>query len=170
MLYYLLSAILLVGIINFANLTDGIDGLASSVAFAIGVSLLFISAALNPEVALSGAMIIGATLGFLIFNIHPAKIFMGDTGSLFLGAMIASSGFMLNSPLTVIPISIVYVIEGASVILQVLSYKLFKKRIFKMSPIHHHLEKCGWTENRICIVGILITFLFSISAYVFYIP
>ena len=168
--YYPLSIIILVGIVNCANLTDGIDGLASSVAFSIGVSLFYISAALNIETALISSAVIGASVGFLLFNIHPAKIFMGDTGSLFFGAIIASCAFTLKNPLLILFIAGVYVIEGISVILQVGYYKLTHKRIFKMAPIHHHLEKCGFTENRICITAILTTFMISIPAYIFYLP
>ena len=169
-LYYPIAMIILVGIVNCANLTDGIDGLASSVAFSIGVSLLYISAALNVEASIIASAIIGASIGFLTVNLHPAKIFMGDTGSLYLGALIASSAFALNNPLLIVFVAGVYVIEGISVILQVLFYKLTKRRIFKMAPLHHHFEKCGWSENRICIVAILLTFLFSIPAYIFYLP
>ncbi len=168
--YYPLSLIILLGIVNCANLTDGIDGLAASVAFSIGISLLYLSAALTTEVALISSAIIGASIGFLVFNIHPAKIFMGDTGSLFFGSIVASTGFMLGNPIIVLFIGGVYVIEGISVILQVLVYKLTHKRLFKMAPIHHHLEKCGWAENRICIIAILITFIISVPVYIFYIP
>ena len=168
--YYPLSLVLIVGIINCANLTDGIDGLASSVAFGIGISFLYISAALNTSSAIVATTIIGASIGFLVFNLHPAKIFMGDTGSLFFGALVTSCAFELQNPTLIIPIAGVYVIEGCSVILQVIWYKLFKKRIFKMAPLHHHLERCGWSENKICIVAILSTFIFSIPAYIFYLP
>ena len=168
--YYPIALFILLGIINCANLTDGIDGLASSVAFSVGVSLLYISAALNPEVALISSALIGGTIGFLIFNLHPAKIFMGDTGSLYLGALIAATSISLNNPFLIVFICGVYVLEGCSVILQVFWFKAFKKRIFKMSPFHHHLEQCGWSENKICIVAIISTFIFSIPAYMFYLP
>ena len=155
---------------NSTNLTDGIDGLSSSVAFGIGVSLFYISAALSPETSVIASIIIGATVGFLVFNIHPAKIFMGDTGSLFLGAIVTACAFNLGNPLLIIFIAGVYVIEGFSVVLQVSYYKLTHKRIFKMAPLHHHLEKCGWSENKICIAGILLTFILSLPAYIFYLP
>ncbi len=169
-LYYPLSLLILVGIINCANLTDGIDGLATSVAFSISVSLLYISAALFEEVAIISSAMIGATVGFLVFNLHPAKIFMGDTGSLFFGAVVASCAVALGNPFLALIVGAIYLIEGASVILQVFFFKLTGKRVFKMAPIHHHLEKCGWSENRICIVSILMTFIFSIPAYIFYLP
>jgi phospho-N-acetylmuramoyl-pentapeptide-transferase len=168
--YYPLSLTVLVGIINFANLTDGIDGLATSVAFSIAVSLLYISAALSEDVAIISSAIIGAAVAFLIFNLHPAKIFMGDTGSLFLGAIISSCSFMLENPIIILLIAGVYVLEGISVVLQVAYYKITKKRLFKMAPIHHHFEQCGWSENKICIVSILVTFVLSIPAYILYLP
>ena len=168
--YYPLSLLILIGIINCANLTDGIDGLATSVAFSIGISLLYLSAALVEEVAVLSSAIIGISVGFLIFNLHPAKIFMGDTGSLFFGALVAGCTFALRNPLLSLLVGIVYVIEGISVILQVISFKTTRKRIFKMAPIHHHLEQCGWSENKICIVAILITFICSVPMYIFYLP
>ena len=170
MLYYPLSLVILVGIINCANLTDGVDGLATSVAFSIGISLLYISCALNTEVSIIASTIIGGSISFLIFNLHPAKVFMGDTGSLYFGALIACSAIMLGNPLLIIFIAGVYVLEGISVILQVSWYKLFKRRIFLMAPIHHHLERIGWSENKICIVSMILTFIFSIPVYIFYLP
>ena len=169
-LYYPLAFIILIGITNCANLTDGIDGLASGVAFAIGVSFFYISCALSPEVAFASAAIMGATIGFLIFNIHPAKVFMGDTGSLMLGSLTAAMAIMLGNPLCILVIGGVYCIEGASVIIQVLVYKLTKKRVFKMAPIHHHLEKCGWSENKICVVAMIVTLLLALPVYAFYLP
>ena len=169
--YYVFSVIILLGIVNCANLTDGIDGLASSVSFSIGISLLYISAALFEDVALIASALIGASVGFLVFNLHPAKIFMGDTGSLFFGAIVAASAISLGNPFISVAVGGVYVIEGVSVILQVVFFKITRgKRIFKMAPIHHHLEKCGWSENKICIVAILLTFIFSVPAYIFYLP
>lgn len=168
--YYPISIFVMLGLINSANLTDGIDGLASSVAFAIGISLFYISAALSPELAFVSSAIIGATVGFLFFNLHPAKIFMGDTGSLFLGALIASSANLIENEVVILMVSGVYVIEGFSVVIQVLWYKLTKKRIFKMAPLHHHLEKSGFSENKICLCAIFLTFLFSVPAYIIYLP
>ncbi len=168
--YYPLCLLLTVGIINFANLTDGIDGLAASVAFGIGVSLFYISAALSGEVSFLAATLMGAGMGFLFFNLHPAKIFMGDTGSLFLGALAVSSVYSLGNPLLILPIGGVYVLEGVSVILQVLFFKLTGRRIFRMAPLHHHLEKAGWQENRICLAAVFLTLLFSLPAYILYLP
>lgn len=168
--YYPITVFLLLGIVNCANLTDGIDGLASSVAFSIGVSLFYISFALNEETAIISSALMGSAVGFLIFNLHPAKIFMGDTGSLFFGALIAGCALTLNNPLLLTLICGVYVLEGVSDVIQVAYYKLTHKRIFKMAPLHHHLEKCGWSENKICIAAILATFVFSIPAYALYLP
>ncbi len=164
--YYPLALIFLLGIINCANLTDGVDGLASSVAFTICTFLFFISLGINNSVPMLIIITAGAVLGFLVFNIHPAKIFMGDTGSLFLGALIASSAFFIKAIPSVLTVSIVYIIEGVTVILQVLYYKKTKKRLFKMAPLHHHLEKSGYDESSICIMGIMITIVFSILSYV----
>ena len=155
--YYIISIFLILGIVNCANLTDGIDGLAASVAYAIGISYFLLSAHKNPICAILAATLIGASVAFLIFNINPAKIFMGDTGSLLLGALAISCAFSADRPLSIIPMGIIYVIEGFSVILQVAFFKLTKKRILKMAPIHHHLEKCGMTENKICVIAILVT-------------
>ena len=160
-LYYFLSLIILIGITNCANLTDGIDGLASSVAFAIGISSFLISSASSNARFIAIALAAGA-LAFLLFNAHPAKVFMGDTGSLFLGALIAALSFEIGNPTLAIVSGGVYVIEGLSVILQVLFYKLTRKRLFKIAPIHHHLERCGWDENTICIAAIALTLLFSV--------
>ena len=155
------------GIVNCSNLTDGIDGLEASVSFAIAVTTFLISMKIQNDAWILSIMGIGATLGFLFFNIYPAKIFMGDTGSLFLGALCVCYAFSLHSLPAYIFIGGVYVIEGISVIAQVFCYKAFGKRIFKMAPLHHHLEKCGFDENKICIYAILITFILSAFASIF---
>ena len=161
-LYYFISLIILVGITNCANLTDGVDGLASSVAFGIGISLFYVSFSRIDTAGIITSSLIAATIGFLFFNIHPAKVFMGDTGSLFLGSLIASLAFEMNNPFIAVISGGVYVIEGISVIAQVITYKICKKRLFKMAPIHHHLEKCGWDENKICICALILTLLFTV--------
>ena len=162
-----LMLFIFLGLINCANLTDGIDGLASCVAFSIAVSLFYIAAPTLYDSALIAAALIGATVGFLVFNLHPAKIFMGDTGSLFLGSLVAVSSLSFGNSLLILPISGVFIIEGISVILQVIYYKISKKRLFKMAPLHHHLEKCGFSENTICIIAILLTFIFSIPSFIY---
>ena len=166
--YYPLALIMLLGIINCAKLTDGVDGLASTVAFTICTFLFIVSIGINVEVALLSIATAGSILGFLVFNIHPAKIFMGDTGSLFLGALIASMSFSLRAIPSVLTVSAVYIIEGVSVILQVLYYKRTKKRLFKMAPLHHHLEKSGYDESTICIMGILATIVASLLSYMIF--
>lgn len=167
-LYYPLAIVMLLGIVNCANLTDGIDGLASFVAFAIGIAFFYISALNSPDTALISSSLIGACGGFLFFNMHPAKIFMGDTGSLFLGALTVCCAFSLGNPLLIILIGVVYVIEGVSVILQVFYFKMSGKRLFKMAPLHHHLEKCGFSESKICAIAMILTLFLSIPAFMLY--
>ncbi len=159
--YYPFALILILGVINCANLTDGIDGLASSVSAAIAIVFILLFGRSFSGVSLISLSLLGGVLGFLFFNCNPAKIFMGDTGSLFLGAMAASLAFSTANPTVIIFIGIVYVAEGVSVILQVIYYKLTKKRLFKMAPLHHHLEKSGISENRICILAVVFTFIFA---------
>ncbi|MBQ8859026.1 MAG: phospho-N-acetylmuramoyl-pentapeptide-transferase [Clostridia bacterium] len=157
---YAILMLLLVGMTNCANLTDGIDGLASSVGAIICAAFALFSIwrdLLAP--ALLSSLLFGCTLAFLFFNRHPARIFMGDTGSLFIGAAVGSVPILLNSPLLGIMCGILYVVEGASVLLQVAHYKRTKKRLFLMAPIHHHFEKCGWSENKIVALFSLATVL-----------
>lgn len=164
--YYPFALVILLGTVNCANLTDGIDGLASSVSVIIGFVFLIIGAITSLlEIGIISSALIGGAMGFLIFNRHPAKIFMGDTGSLFLGALAVAQAFILRNPIIIILIGIVYVIEGVSVILQVFYFKLTKKRLFKMAPMHHHLEKCGFSENKICLSAVLVTLLFSLLSF-----
>ena len=143
----------LVGFSNAVNLTDGLDGLVAgtaSIAFAaFGVLALFNEQA---DIALFAFAVTGALLGFLIFNANPAKVFMGDTGSLALGGALAMISVLVNKELLLLLIGLVFVIETLSVILQVGSFKLRKKRIFKMSPIHHHFELSGWSEWKVVLV------------------
>lgn len=162
MLYYPLALVMLVATVNCANLTDGIDGIASGVSFAIGIALAYLSFNSSYEVAFISFALMGIAVGFLIFNLHPAKIFMGDTGSLFLGSLAGAACCSLGNPLIILFVGIVYLLEGLSVIIQVVFFKMTKKRIFKMAPFHHHLEKCGWSENKIVIWAIILTLLFSI--------
>lgn len=164
-MYYPLAVVFILGIVNCANLTDGVDGLASSVSFAISTSSFLFSLGKNSTVSIISAIGIGATVGFLIFNIHPAKIFMGDTGSLFLGALCVCYAFSLKSLPAYTLVGGAYVIEGVSVIAQVAFFKLTGKRILKMAPLHHHFEKCGFDENKICIYAMLATFSLSIIAF-----
>ena len=145
---------------NAVNLTDGIDGLSSSVCTIIITCLTIIATMFGiKEIVIFGAIVIGAVLGFLIFNIHPAKVFMGDTGSLFLGGVISGIALYLKVPLILIVIAIIPVIETLSVIIQVAYFKKTGKRVFKMAPIHHHLELSDWRENQVVMLFSLITLL-----------
>ena len=163
--YYFFAMVLCVGMINFANFTDGIDGLLSSVTMVIGAFFAYAAFRydLIPSIILSGAMS-GVTLGFLVYNFYPAKIFMGDTGSLFLGGLAVGSAFMINNPLIILLAGIIYLAEGVSVALQICAFKLTRKRIFKMAPIHHHFEKCSWSEIKIVSVFSFVTLLACILA------
>lgn len=166
--YYVFAFLLIVGFVNAVNLTDGIDGLASSVTLVVGI---FLAASAyrtgNEALSIVAASAIGATAGFLIYNFNPARVFMGDTGSLFLGGLVVGSVFMLDEPMLIFIIGIIYLIEAASDIIQVGVYKLSgrKLRVFKMAPIHHHFEKCGWSERKIVFVFSLVTAVFCAAAY-----
>ncbi len=165
--YYIVAMLLITGVVNSVNLTDGIDGLASSVTMVVGV-FLAILAFLWSDVALGlgAALTVGGTLGFLVYNFYPARVFMGDTGSLFLGGLVVGSAFMLDSPLIVLVMGLVYILETASVMLQVGYFKLTHgKRIFKMTPIHHHFEMCGWSEVKIVGAASLLTVAACLLAY-----
>lgn len=167
--YYPLTLIMLIATVNCANLTDGIDGIASGVSFAIGIVLAFLSVNASLDVTFISFALMGIAVGFLLFNLHPARIFMGDTGSLFLGSLAGACCVSLGNPLIILFVGIVYLFEGLSVILQVLFFKLTKKRLFKMAPFHHHLEKCGWGENKIVIWAIILTLVFSVPASIIFI-
>ena len=164
MLIYIPFAILvMLGTTNAVNLTDGIDGLATSITTIIIACLTVIGIVLEvKEVVILGSIICGVNLGFLLFNMHPAKVFMGDTGSLLLGGAIASMALYLKMPLILLVIALIPVIETLSVIIQVVYYKKTKKRIFKMTPIHHHFELSGWKENKIVTVFSILTLVLCI--------
>ena len=148
---------------NAINLTDGIDGLSSSVSAIIITCLTVIGLMIGiGEVSIFGSIVIGATLGFLMFNLHPAKVFMGDTGSLLLGGVISGLALYLKMPLLLLIIALVPVIETLSVILQVAFFKKTGKRIFKMAPLHHHFELSGWKENKVVIVFSIITLILCV--------
>ena len=148
---------------NAINLTDGIDGLSPSICTIIITCLTVIATIFEvKEIAVFGAAVIGAVLAFLIFNIHPAKVFMGDTGSLFLGGVISGIALYLKMPLILLVIAIIPVIETISVIIQVTFFKKTGKRVFKMAPLHHHFELSGWRENKVVMVFSVITLIASI--------
>ena len=154
LLYIFFAMFVMVGCTNAVNLTDGVDGLSSSVT--IPVMVFFAAAALAADrldLALMPACLVGGLIAYLFYNWHPAKVFMGDTGSLFLGGAVCGLAFALNMPLILILVGFVYIAETLSVILQVGYFKLTHgKRLFKMSPIHHHFEMCGWKEEKIVLV------------------
>ena len=152
--YYILAAVFIVGMVNAVNFTDGIDGLNTSVTLVVSLVFSVIAMLLNRVgLSLYAAAIVGAMIGFLFWNANPAKVFMGDTGSLFLGGAVCALAFGVDMPILLILIGIIYIVEILSVVLQVTYFKISHgKRIFKMAPIHHHFEMCGWNENKICFV------------------
>ncbi len=159
--YYILAAILIVGLVNAVNFTDGIDGLNSTVTFFVFLALA-LCAGIRSMTGLSamGLASAAACIGFLVWNFHPARVFMGDTGSLFLGGMVAALAFGVDMPVLLLPMGLVYWAEILSVVLQVTYFKATHgKRLFKMSPIHHHFEMCGWSEVKICAVFGLVALL-----------
>ena len=167
--FYIFALLGIVYFANSANFTDGIDGLCGSVT--VIMSIFFIMAFRNVESDLNtggtvlASALLGGLLGFLYYNFYPAKIFMGDTGSQFLGGIIAGMAFWLGVPIILLFVGIIHIIESFSVVIQVTGYKLTGKRIFKMSPIHHHFELCGWSEKKIVFVFSLITAVMCAIAY-----
>ena len=148
---------------NAVNLTDGIDGLAASVSAIMITALSILAIKLgNVEISIFGSIVVGSCLGFLVYNFHKAKVMMGDTGSLLLGGVISSMAIYLQIPIFLLLIAIVPILETLSVILQVSYFKRTGKRLFRMSPLHHHFELIGWRENRVVGVFSLITLLFSV--------
>ena len=167
MFYYPLVFITMIGAVNSVNLTDGLDGLAAGVTVLVSSFFLFVSLGLKSGLFSVNGAAVGALLGFLLFNSHPAKIFMGDTGSLALGGLVASVAVILRMPLVLFIVGIIYVAEAVSVILQVGFFKLTKgRRIFKMAPIHHHFEKQGWQETRIVAVFYIITAIACLIGFI----
>ena len=166
--YFVIAYFLICGIVNSVNLTDGIDGLASTVTLVVGIMLSLTSILVIKSIGLSifAAVLVGATTAFFIFNHYPAKIFMGDTGSLFLGAIVVGCSFLLDNVLLVLIYGFVYVCEAVSVVLQVIFFKFTKgKRLLKMAPLHHHFEKSGWSENKIVFVFSLVSIVFCFISY-----
>lgn len=161
--YIPFAIFVMLGTTNAVNLTDGIDGLSSSVTTIILTCLVSISIVLGiSEVTIVGTILIGACLGFLIFNLHPAKVFMGDTGSLMLGGAIAGIALYMKIPLILIVIALVPIIETLSVMIQVAHFKRTGKRVFKMAPIHHHFELSGWKEGKVVTIFSFVTLVLCI--------
>ena len=165
--YYIIAAVAIVGVVNSVNLTDGVDGLDGSITFFVSVTFMLIACNLSSlGVTAMSAAGAGACLGFLIWNFHPAKVFMGDTGSLFLGGFVCALAFAINMPILLLVVGFVYIFEEISVVLQVCYFKLTHgKRLFKMSPIHHHFEMCGWSEGKIVSVFSAVTAVFGAIAF-----
>lgn len=153
-IYHIISVIVIVGVVNAVNLADGIDGLVGSETFFVAIFYMIISSIMtSPATGVLSASVAGGCLGFLLWNFNPAKVFMGDTGSLFLGGIVCALAYSMNMPVILIPMALTYLLEMLSVILQVTYFKVTHgKRLFKMSPIHHHFEKCGWSETKIVVV------------------
>ena len=154
-----------IGTVNGVNFTDGLDGLASSVTVLVATFFTVVAIGTKSGIEPVTGAVVGALLGFLLFNVYPASVFMGDTGSLALGGFVASAAYMLQMPLFIIIVGLIYLVEVLSVIIQVTYFKKTGgKRIFKMAPIHHHFELCGWSETRVVAVFSIITALLCMVA------
>lgn len=155
-----------IGTVNGVNFTDGLDGLASSVTVLAATFFTVVAIGSNSGIEPITCAVVGALLGFLLFNVYPASVFMGDTGSLALGGFVASTAYMLQMPMFILIVGLIYWIEILSVMLQVGYFKLTHgKRIFRMAPIHHHFELCGWSETRVVAVFSIITTIMCLIAY-----
>ena len=158
--------VVVLGTDNGVNFTDGLDGLCTSVTILVATFLTIISIGENSGISPITGAVVGSLLGFLLFNVYPAKVFMGDTGSLALGGFVASSAFMMQIPLFIPIIGLIYLVEVLSVIMQVSYFKATHgKRIFRMAPIHHHFELGGWSETRVVAVFSIVTALLCLVAY-----
>ena len=154
-----------IGTVNGVNFTDGLDGLASSVTVLVATFFTVIAVGTISGIEPITCAVVGALMGFLLFNVYPASVFMGDTGSLALGGFVASTAYMLQMPIFIIIVGLIYLVEVASVMIQVTYFKKTGgKRIFKMAPIHHHFELCGWPETRIVAVFSIITAILCLIA------
>ena len=157
---------IVIGTVNGTNFTDGLDGLASSVTVIVATFFTVVAIGMNSGIEPITCAVVGALMGFLLFNVYPASVFMGDTGSLALGGFVAATAYMLQMPLFIAIVGLIYLMEVLSVILQVGYFKLTGgKRIFKMAPIHHHFELCGWSETRVVAVFSIITTICCLIAY-----
>ncbi len=159
-LFVVFSFFVMLGTVNGTNLTDGLDGLASSVTLLVAMFFTVAAMGMNSGVLPVAAAVTGALMGFLVYNVYPASVFMGDTGSLALGGFVSSVALLLKLPVFILIVGFVYMIEVLSVIIQVTFYKITHgRRIFKMAPIHHHFEQCGWSETRIVTIFSILTAL-----------
>ena len=157
--------IVVIGTVNGTNFTDGLDGLASSVTVMVATFFSVVAIGTDSGIEPITCAVVGALLGFLLFNVHPASVFMGDTGSLALGGFVAGTAYMLQMPIFIVIVGAIYLVEVLSVMMQVSYFKITKgKRIFKMAPIHHHFELCGWSETRVVAVFSIVTALLCLVA------
>lgn len=157
--------IAVIGTVNGVNFTDGLDGLASSVTVLVATFFTVVAIGTKSGISPITCAVVGALLGFLLFNVYPASVFMGDTGSLALGGFVASTAYMLQMPIFIIIVGLVYLVEVASVMIQVTYFKKTGgKRFFKMAPIHHHFELCGWSETKVVAVFSIITAILCLIA------
>ncbi|GMQ59907.1 phospho-N-acetylmuramoyl-pentapeptide-transferase [Vallitalea sediminicola] len=160
--YIPLIFIIMIGTVNSVNLTDGLDGLASGVTVLVATFFTVVSIGIESEITPITCAAVGSLLGFLLFNTYPAKVFMGDTGSLALGGFVAATAIYLKMPIFLLIVGLIYVIEAVSVMIQVFNFKLTKKRFFKMAPIHHHFELSGWNETKVVVVFCIVTAILSL--------
>ncbi len=156
---------IVIGAVNGTNFTDGLDGLASSVTVLVATFFTVVAIGTDSGIEPITCAVVGALLGFLLFNVHPASVFMGDTGSLALGGFVAATAYMMQMPLFIAIVGFIYLLEVVSVMMQVSYFKITGgKRIFKMAPIHHHFELCGWSETRVVAVFSIVTALLCLVA------
>lgn len=157
--------IVVIGTVNGVNFTDGLDGLASSITVCVATFFTVVAIGTKSGVSPVTCAVVGSLLGFLLYNVYPARVFMGDTGSLALGGFVASAAFMLKMPIFIVIVGVIYLVEVLSVMIQVTYFKATHgKRFFKMAPIHHHFELCGWSETRVVAVFSIITGLLCLVA------
>ncbi len=156
--FYVFGACVIYGAVNAVNFTDGLDGLCAGVTLPVGVAFAVMAAMYKmTSVSILSAALAGGCAGYLVWNHYPAKVMMGDTGSMFLGGLIVALAYSINCPLILLPVGIIYVIEALSDVIQIGSIKIRHKKVFKMAPIHHHFEMCGWNEKKIDIVFSIIS-------------
>lgn len=165
-LYIPFVFVVVIGTVNGVNFTDGLDGLASGVTTLVATFFTVVAIAFNAGISPITCAVAGALLGFLVYNVYPARVFMGDTGSLALGGFVAATALVLKMPLFILLVGIIYLVEVISVMLQVVYFKVTGgKRLFKMAPIHHHFELCGWSETRVVAVFSIVTALMCLVAF-----
>lgn len=165
MMYWPFLVIVMLGTVNGVNLTDGLDGLASGVTLIVAMFFALVAWAAQSGITPVSGAVIGSLFAFLIFNAYPAKVFMGDTGSLALGGFVAASAVLLKMPIFIVIVGFIYLAESLSVIIQVAYFKKTGKRVFKMAPIHHHFELCGWSETKVVTVFYIVTAMMCLIGY-----